>query len=114
MDKSQWSVQYNQYRSYLRRGQRGSAALVGEIALQPQFKWFGRWNARQRGGTASVVRRYLERVQEEQPGSVPQMAILRHQGKACNPRYSAGGTAEDRAHARLVPRTSPAASATRG
>ena len=55
-------MQHNQYRSYVRRGQRRNAALVGKIALQPQFKWFGRWNATPRGGTAGVIRRYLERV----------------------------------------------------
>jgi endoglucanase len=68
---------------------------VGKIALQPQFKWFGRWNENDRGGTAGSIRGYLDRVQEEQPGSVAQIVTLRHQGKACHRRYTAGGPAED-------------------
>ncbi|HZI91754.1 MAG TPA: glycoside hydrolase family 6 protein [Thermoleophilaceae bacterium] len=90
-----WSPAYNQYRRYVRRGQRYNASLVGKIALQPQFKWFGRWNENDKGHTAGVMRAYIERVNEEQPGSVPQIVTLRHQGKGCNHRYKAGGVGED-------------------
>jgi endoglucanase len=90
-----WAPQYSQYERYVRRGERGKASLVGRIALQPQFKWFGRWNENDRGGTAGSIRNYLERAQEEQPGSVPQVVTLRHQGKSCHSRYTAGGAAED-------------------
>lgn len=94
VDKT-WAPQYHQYAKYVRRGQRGKAALMAKIALQPQFKWFGRWNEDDKGGTEGAARNYVARVQEEQPGSVPQIAILRHQGKACHKRYTAGGPAED-------------------
>ncbi len=109
-------MQYNQYRSYVRRGQSGSAALVGEIALQPQFKWFGRWNARRAGAAPRASSaRYLERVQEEQPGSgAADRPSCATRARPATRRYTAGGTAEDRRTQALVPRTSPAASATRG
>ena len=93
VDKT-WAPQYDQYQRYLRRGQSGSAALLGRIALQPQFKWFGRWNQDDKGGTYGAARNYVERVQEEQPGAVPQIVVMRHQGKACHKRYTAGGARE--------------------
>jgi len=94
VDKT-WAPQYEQYQRYVRRGQSENAALQAKIALQPQFKWFGRWNQNDKGGTYGAARNYVERVQEEQPGSVPQIVVMRHQGKACNSRYTAGGAAED-------------------
>lgn len=94
VDKT-WAPQHDQYERYVRRGQGGKAALMGKIALQPQFKWFGRWNQDDKGGTYGAARNYVERVQSEQPGSVPQIVVMRHQGKACHKRYTAGGPAED-------------------
>ncbi len=94
VDKT-WAPQYDQYQRYVRRGQHGSAGLMAKIALQPQFKWFGRWNQDDKGGTSGAARNYVARVQEEQPGSVPQIVVFRHQGKACHKRYTAGGVAED-------------------
>jgi endoglucanase len=90
-----WAPQYDQYQRYLRRGQDSDAAVLARIALQPQFKWFGRWNQDDKGGTYGAARNYVDRVQEEQPGSVPQIVVMRHQGKACHSRYTAGGVAED-------------------
>jgi endoglucanase len=90
-----WTPQYKQYARYLRRGQKYKASLVAKIALQPQFKWFGRWNENDKGGTTGSIRGYLERAQEEMPGTVPQIVTLRHQGKACNKHYQAGGVRED-------------------
>jgi endoglucanase len=94
VDKT-WAPQYDQYQRYVRRGQLASAGLMAKIALQPQFKWFGRWNQDDKGGTTGAARNYIARVQEEQPGSVPQIVVFRHQGKACHKRYTAGGVAED-------------------
>lgn len=68
------------------------ASLLWKLVLQPRFRWFGRWtspNLRQK------VRDYLECVQSIAPGSVPLMTVMRHQGRECNPRYTAGGEAED-------------------
>jgi endoglucanase len=90
-----WAPQYSQYRRYVRRGQRYRASLMAKIALQPQFKWFGRWNEDDKGGTAGTIRRYLARVHDAQPGRVPQMVTMRHQGRACHRRYTAGGARED-------------------
>lgn len=94
VDKT-WAPQYEQYKKYKRRGQGYKLSLVAKIALQPQFKWFGRWNQNDKGGTSGVIRAYLDRVQEEQPGSVAQVVILRAQAKACNKHYTAGGVRED-------------------
>jgi endoglucanase len=94
VDKT-WAPQYIQYQRYARRGQSGKAALLGKVALQPQFKWYGRWNENDKGGTYGAARNYVERVEEEQPGSVPQIVVMRHQGKACHSRYTAGGAGED-------------------
>ena len=41
------------------------------------------------------VREYIARAQQSQPGSVPQIVTLRHQGKKCHKGYSAGGASED-------------------
>lgn len=90
-----WAPQFQGYQRLLRRGDRQNAALVGKIALQPQFKWFGRWNENDKGGTAGSIRNYIERAQRDQPGTVPQIVTLRHQGKGCGKRYTAGGVAED-------------------
>jgi endoglucanase len=90
-----WTPQYKQYKHYLRRGEKYKASLVGKIALQPQFKWFGRWNENDKGGTAASIRGYLERAQEEMPGTVAQIVTLRGQSKGCGPRYSGGGARED-------------------
>ncbi len=94
IDKT-WAPQYIQYAKYKRRGQEGNAALLAKVALQPQFKWYGRWNENDKGGTYGAARNYIARVQKEQPGSVPQIVVMRHQGKACHKRYTAGGEAED-------------------
>jgi len=42
------------------------------------------------------IRGFLDRVQCDQPGTVPLMVVMRHQGKGCSGTYRAGGVAEDR------------------
>jgi endoglucanase len=83
---------YSDMRSYERRGKRGKAALMARIAGQPRGVWFGNFT---RPNFTAKVRNFLNCAQWLQPGSVPIMVILRHQGKKCNPRYKAGGRAED-------------------
>jgi endoglucanase len=90
-----WAPQYQQYARYVSRGQRAEAASVAKIALQPQFKWFGRWNENDSGGTAGAIRSYIERARRDQPGAIPQLVTLRHQGKQCHKGYAGGGAAED-------------------
>ena len=82
-------------RAYDSRGQKGKAAMMRMIADRPQFRWFGEFNAREPGGMAGSVRRFIQRSRQEQPGSVPQIALMRHAGDACNPSYQGGGPAED-------------------
>jgi endoglucanase len=94
---------YRQFRRYRHRGKRGRAALMWKIASQPRFKWFGRWT---RHGPALVhkVRKWLDRAQRRQPGSVPLMVVMRHQGKRCNSHYTGGGPAEDARHRKWINR----------
>ncbi len=81
-------------RSYESSGQKAKAKLIARLAKQPRFKWFGKFT---QPNMQQKVREYLNCVQVLQPGSVPLMAVLRIQGKECNPHYTAGGAAEDSA-----------------
>ena len=83
---------YKQMLSYRRSGQSGKAKLIERIALTPKGVWFGRYT---RPNFFAKVRNHLNCAQWMQPGSVPIMMVQRHQGRQCNPRYKAGGVAED-------------------
>jgi endoglucanase len=83
---------YAQWESYKRRGMGREAALMEKLATQPKFRWFGRFT---RPNMAKKIRDYLSCARAVQPGSVPLMTVMRHQGKKCHGRYSAGGAAED-------------------
>jgi endoglucanase len=64
------------------------------LAREPRFRWFGRWTG---PDVSAKVRAYLGCAGALQPGSVPLMVVMRHQGKECSPTYTAGGAAEDAA-----------------
>jgi endoglucanase len=81
-----------QWQAYRRRGMQREADLMWKIAREPRFRWFGRWT---RPNMYLKVRKYLERVNCTEPGTVPLMTVLRHQGKSCGRSYTAGGAAED-------------------
>jgi endoglucanase len=83
---------FHSYSQYMHRGQRYKAGLMWKVAGQPRFRWFGRFT---RPNFTKKVRDYLHCVEAIQPGTVPLMTVMRHQGKACNPHYTAGGRAED-------------------
>jgi endoglucanase len=72
-----------------RRASGGKATTLSRLALRPIFKWTGRFTKQ------GAISRYLALVQSEQPGAVPELVTLRHQGKQCSPHYRAGGKAED-------------------
>ena len=82
---------YRSYRSFRARRQRHRATLMWRVAREPRFRWFGRWDhpVRRR------VRNYLRCTAAVQPGAVPLMVVMRHQGKGCG-GYTGGGPAEDR------------------
>ena len=67
------------------------ATYMLKLAAQPKFRWFGRWTGRD---MPAKVRDFIDCAQAS--GTVPLMVVLRAQAKACNPRYAAGGAAEDR------------------
>lgn len=79
---------------YRRSGQARKAKLIERIALTPKGVWFGKFT---RPNFFDKVRNHLNCAQWMQPGSIPIMTVLRHQGKSCNPRYKAGGVREDNA-----------------
>ena len=83
---------YRSYRTLWKHHRRQQAELMWRVAREPRFRWFGRWdhNVRRR------VRSYLRCAAAVQPGAVPLMVVMRHQGKGCGGGYSGGGFAEDR------------------
>jgi endoglucanase len=83
---------YRSYRTFVRKGRRHAAALMWRIAREPRFRWFGRWDRPVR----RRVRNYLRCAAAVQPGAVPLMVVMRHQGKGCGGGYTGGGAAEDR------------------
>jgi len=82
---------YRSYRTFVRKGKRHAASLMWRVAREPRFRWFGRWNRPVR----RRVRNYLHCVAAVQPGAVPLMVVMRHQGKGCGGGYTGGGPAED-------------------
>jgi endoglucanase len=82
---------YRSYRTLVHKGRRDRASLMWRIAREPRFRWFGRWNS----PVGPRVREYLHCVAAAQPGAVPLMAVMRHQGKGCGGGYTGGGPAED-------------------
>jgi endoglucanase len=84
---------YTQWQRYKRAGDNGKADTIWRLAREPRFRWFGRFT---RPHMQKKVRGFLDRVQCDQPGAVPLMVVMRHQGRACDGGYLAGGVAEDR------------------
>jgi endoglucanase len=82
---------YRSYRTLRAHGQSRKAALMWRVAREPRFRWFGRWD----GAVRRRVRRYLRCAAAVQPGAVPLMVVMRHQGKHCGGGYTGGGRAED-------------------
>jgi endoglucanase len=78
------------YRTLRRKGRKAAAAQMWKIASQPKFQWFGRWN-----DSSGAIRAFIERAQHQQPGSIPLVTVLRHQGKSCHTDYDGGGAKED-------------------
>jgi endoglucanase len=84
---------YMQWARWRRAGQTTKANQLWKLAREPRFRWFGKFT---RPRMQKKTRGYLDRVQCDQPGTVPLMTVMRHQGKGCNGTYRAGGEAEDR------------------
>jgi endoglucanase len=95
---SKWFVDrmepaYMQWARWKRQGQAREADTIWRLAREPRFRWFGRFT---RPHMQKKVRGFFDRVQCDQPGAVPMMVVMRHQGRACDGGYLAGGVAEDR------------------
>jgi endoglucanase len=85
---------YTQWADWKRAGQTDRANTIWRLAREPRFRWFGKFT---HPHLQKKVRGFLDRVQCDQPGTVPLMVVMRHQGKACGGNYGAGGEPEDRA-----------------
>jgi len=72
-------------------GKAADALTMSKLAQVPQFRWWGQWEK----PLASKLGGSFKAMENLAPGSVPLLVVHRHQGKACNPRYQAGGPAED-------------------
>jgi endoglucanase len=81
---------WRQYRRYIRQGKHHRARLMWKIAREPKFAWFGRFS---RPNMPVKVRRYIDAAQ---PGTIPLLTVMRHQGNDCGPNYLAGGERQDR------------------
>ena len=84
---------YMQWVRWKRAGETTRANIIWKLAREPRFRWFGKFTAPR---MQKKIRGYLDRVQCDQPGTVPLMVVMRHQGKGCSGTYRAGGVAEDR------------------
>jgi endoglucanase len=84
---------YMQWARWKRQGQAADADTIWRLAREPRFRWFGRFT---RPHMQKKVRGFFDRVQCDQPGAVPMMVVMRHQGRSCEGGYLAGGVAEDR------------------
>ncbi len=84
---------YMQWVKWKRAGETNNANQIWKLAREPRFRWFGKFTAPR---MQKKIRGYLDRVQCDQPGTVPLMVVMRHQGKGCSGTYRAGGVAEDR------------------
>jgi endoglucanase len=83
---------YLQWAKWRRAGLTSEASTIWRLAREPRFRWFGKFT---RPRMQKKVRGFLDRVECDQPGAVPQMVVMRHQGKSCGGNYTAGGAAED-------------------
>jgi endoglucanase len=82
----EWGAAWRQYRFWKHTGRSGDANALLKIARNPGFKWFGTWNHR----PTHEIHKYLTRVQEQMPGSVPQIVTMAHLHKRCG-GYDGGG-----------------------
>jgi endoglucanase len=84
---------YIQWMKWKRAGETTKANTIWKLAREPRFRWFGKFTAPR---MQKKIQGFLDRVQCDQPGTVPLMVVMRHQGKGCSGTYRAGGVAEDR------------------
>jgi endoglucanase len=80
---------WHQYQYYRRRHRAAAAAQIWKLAREPKFRWYGRWDR----PLAPRVHEYIERARQQ--GTVPLMAVMRHQSKGCGGAYGGGDAAED-------------------
>jgi endoglucanase len=95
VDKGRYFAPWQKYLAA--RGEK--KRLIGKIALNPQFRWFGTWDLKY-GSMRRAVRQYLDRVRCS--GGVAQIATFLTVAEACNPRYLGGGRRADRAFRRNI------------
>ena len=96
---TEYNPTWRGYRSLEARGRRADAAKVLQLALTPQFRWWGRWES----PVGATMRMSFGVMDRTAPGSVPLIVAFGHEGKGCGPSYLGGGAAEDRRFEELHP-----------
>jgi endoglucanase len=103
-----WHPSWDTYRSWKYR-RPGDARQILKIAMQPQFRWFGKWDT----NPYRKVTQYMQKVERLSPGTVPTLTVFRHpkpksadpdgNGRSANDgrRFDAG-VIEDRRYIRWV------------
>jgi endoglucanase len=84
---------YTQWSNWRRAGHTEWASAIWRLAREPRTRWFGKFT---RPRMQKKVLGFLNRVRCDQPGTVPQIAILRAESNKCKPGYLGGGPREDR------------------
>jgi hypothetical protein len=54
------------------------------LAREPRFRWFGKFT---KPRMEKKVRGFIDRVQRDQRGTIPEMAVIRAEGNKCGPNY---------------------------
>jgi endoglucanase len=83
---------YTQWVRWRRAGRTEWTSTIWRLAREPRFRWFGKFT---RPRMRKKVRSFLNRARCDQPGAVPQMAVMRAESDECGPWYLGGGAAED-------------------
>jgi endoglucanase len=95
VDQGRYFVPWQKYLAASGEKQR----LIGKIAFNPQFRWFGPWDLKY-GSMGVAVRQYLRRVACS--GTIAQIATFLTEGEACHARYQGGGPRADRVFRRNI------------
>jgi endoglucanase len=85
---------WRSWRTLKRAHKEHEAALMMKIARNPQFKWFGKWAGR--SNPHKALKWWLDRMDKQQPGAVPQIVVLRAEANKCSPTYQGGGRRDDK------------------
>ncbi len=91
---------YRAYRAALREGRTSDARNLFRIARHPIFRWIGKTDE----NPERAARNFIAKARSEQPGAVPGITVLNHQGDKCGGGYADGGRGESGRYRRWIDR----------